>query len=487
MDFSPLEKQLQDIRQKICRASGQAYVDKSQEDVTDVRNAIVELSSTPAAASWDKWLATHRASCISVQSRIEALKHTSYLYVIESEEQLQKLDGLQIEELQTLFTRTLKGIALKHYVTYVSHEYQTLYREIESELTLLRNDQTAYHSSWSNYLWSYWESNHRTQATLLHQKIFRLVSLHQEYLKTAQPDQQSNLPSPIFLREVFKEIFRSFKPPDTVNLVPYPLALAIPEEWKTMSHRGIPISCGEPKLASALQLMFSDPTLAKHIFGGPRQIELLGQLYDSYLQTQWDAQWAALGNFIQTMNPSKPITFDQFTCRLDSLYSSHPANRWHLSRPFYELIRAVTNRSSHGLVEAFLSRLDQEKSPLFYTLVHQTVNTTEVTGVRQTQKSALHLDCPESENPETLETLLERQFNAPQEKTYFTTPPEYLFIFLHRDGQAANALVGIQERFFLTGSLTVSTKGTSYELVSFTSFWDSLPQNGLWIHTYRQW
>ena len=289
-DFSPLEKRLQDIRQRICRTSGQAYIDKSQEDVTDVRNAIANLDAAPVAASWDEWLNAHRASCLSIQSRIEALEHTTYIYVIKSEQQLQKLEGLQIEQVQTLFSRTLKGIALRHYVTYASHEYKTLYREIESELTLFRNDLTTYHSSWKNYLWSYWESNHRTQASLLYQKIFRLTSLHQEYVKTVQPDQNSSLPSPTDLQRSFKGIFRSFEPPNAADLALYPQTSAIPEEWKAMRHKGIPISCGEPKLASALQLMFSDPTLAKHIFGGPRQLELLGKLYDSYLQAQWNAQ-----------------------------------------------------------------------------------------------------------------------------------------------------------------------------------------------------
>ena len=469
-DFSVLEKQLQDIQQRICKANGQAHIDKSQEDVTDVRNAIEDLSTTPVANSWDEWITTHRASCVSIQSRIEKLEHTSYLYVIESEEQLQKLDGLQIGELQTLFSRTLKGIALKHYAAYVSREYTTLYREIESELTLLKNDQTLYHSSWGNYLWSYWESNHRAQAISLHQKIFRLASLQEEYLKTIKLGPQSRLPSPTLLQALFKGIFRSFTPPETVDLPRRSSTFAISEEWKAMRHRGIPISCGEPKLASALQMMFSDPTLAKYIFGGPRQIELLQHLYNSYLQTQWDAQWAALGTFLQTTDPSKAITFDQFISRLNSLYSSHPANTWHLTRPFYDLTREVANRTSHGLTAAFLSQLDQEKSPLFYTLVHQTVNATGIVGQRQTQKSVLHLDCPEPKSPETLETLLERQFNTPQERTYFAAPPEYLFIFLHRDEQAAKALVGIQEEFFLLPTHTTSHKGTTYELVSFTSF-----------------
>ena len=468
-DFSVLEKQLQDIQKRIIKANGQAHIDKSQEDVTDVRNAIEDLSAAPVANSWDEWLSTHRASCRSIQSRIEKLEHTSYLYVIESEEQLQKLDGLQIGELQTLFSRTLKGIALKHYATYVSHEYTTLYREIESELTLLRNDQTVYHSSWGNYLWSYWEPNHRAQAISLHQKIFRLVSLQEEYLKTVKPDPQSRLPSPTPLQALFKEVFRSFTPPETVDLPRRTSTFAIPETWKAMRHRGIAISCGEPKLASALQMMFSDPTLAKYIFGGPRQIELLQHLYNSYLQTQWDAQWAALGTFLQTTDPSKAITFDQFISRLNSLYSSHPANTWHLTRPFYDLTREVANRTTHGLTAAFFSQLNQEKSPLFYTLVHQTVNATGVVGTRQTQESVLHLDCPDPKSPETLETLLERHFNAPQERTYFAAPPEHLFVFLHRDGQAANALVGLQEEFFLLPTHTTSHKGAAYELISFTS------------------
>ena len=46
-DFSVLEKQLQDIQQRICKANGQAHIDKSQEDVSDVRDAIEDLSAAP--------------------------------------------------------------------------------------------------------------------------------------------------------------------------------------------------------------------------------------------------------------------------------------------------------------------------------------------------------------------------------------------------------------------------------------------------------
>jgi hypothetical protein len=468
-DLSPIENKLQDINRRICRSSGQRYVNERLEDASDVRDAIISLNDLPVAASWNEWINTHRASCVNIQSRIEALEHTTYMYVLENEDQFQKLEVLQIERLQTLFSRTLKGIALKHYVTYVSREYQVLHREVQSEIALLRNDRAIYHSSWGNYLWSYWESNHSAQAALLYQKIGRLTFLHQEYMNAVRPDQQSSLPSLTALQKSFKEVFYSFEPQNAVNLVPYPLTPVIPEEWKGMRHRGIPISCGESKLGAALQLMFSDPALAKYIFRGPRQMALLGQLYDSYLHAQWNAQWATLGTFIQTMDPAKPITFDQFIYRLDSLYSSHPANRWYLARPFYDLVKTVANRTSHGLISAFLSRLDKEKSPLFYTLVHQTMGATGITHEHQTQQSILHLDCPKAESPETLENLLEYQFNHHQEKTYFITPPEYLFIFLHRDEQATETLVGIQEQFFLKGGLTVSNKGKAYELVSFTS------------------
>jgi len=469
LDFSPLEKQLRDIRQQICRVNGQAYVDKSQENLTDIRNTIADLNATRVTASWNEWFAQYRATCISIQSRINDLKHTSYLYVIENEDQMQKLDGLRIGELQTLFSNTLRGIALKHYVYHVSNGYQALYREVESELTLLRNDRTTYHKSWGNYLWSQWESSHHTQATSLHLKIYRLVVLYQEYSKTVQLGQDICLPPTTSLQVLFRAVFRSFQAPDAISFVPYPLACAVPEEWKTIRHRGLPISCGEPVLGNALQLMFSDPILAKLIFKGPRQIEPLGKLYNSYMDAQWSAQWTTIGNFIQTVDPTKPISFNQFVHCLDRLYGSHPENRWYLTLPFYNLIGDVVNRTSDGLISAFLSRLDQEKSPLFYTLIHHTVNTIGVIEERQTKRAGLHFDCTGLGGAETLERLLECQFDTPQEKTYFTNPPEYLFIFLHRDGQSTDSLVGVQERFFLLGRLTVSTKGVSYEIVSFTS------------------
>jgi len=350
LDFSPLERQLRDIKKQICRASGQAYVNKSQENLTDIRNTIEDLNGTQVTASWNEWLAQHRATCISIQSRINDLEHTSYLYVIENEDQMQKLEGLRIGELQTLFSNTLRGIALKHYVYHVSKGYQALYREVESELTLLRSEQTTYHSSWGNYLWSHWESLYRTQATSLHLKIYRLKLLYQEYSKTVQLDQDTRLPSITSLQTLFKTVFSSFQAPDTVSFVPYPLAFAVPEKWKTIRHRGLSISCGEPVLGNALQLMFSDPILAKLIFKGPRQIEPLGKLYDSYMDTQWSAQWTTIGNFIQTVDPTKPISFDQFLHCLDRLYGSHPENRWHLTLPFYNLLEEVVNRTSQGLI-----------------------------------------------------------------------------------------------------------------------------------------
>lgn len=462
-DLSSIDQRLHDIHLRTTKASGQSYIDKKQKDATEIQKSIESLKSAPIESSWETWLLKHQTTCHSIQSSISALNHTTYLHVSEGRE---KLQGINTQDLNTLLYNALVDVALKHYKTHVSHEYRTLYEEVKAQLESLKNQKTAYHSSWTNYLWSYWESNHRTQASLLYQKIFRLNSLHQEYVKTVQPDQNSNLPSPADLQRSFKGIFCSFKPLNAVDLALYSLISAIPEEWKAMRHRGIPIHCGEPKLASALQLMFSDPTLAKHILRGPRQLELLGQLYDSYLQAQWNAQWAALETFIQTMDPAKPITFDQFIHRLDSLYSSTPANRWHLACPFYDLIREAANRTSYELITAFLSRLDQEKSPLFYTLVHQTIGSTGVTGERQTQQPMLHLDCSEAE---TLEALLERQFNAPQEKTYFTSPPEYLIINLQRTRENQGTPIGLQEEFFLLPTHTTSRKGAAYELISFTS------------------
>ncbi len=459
-DLNLLKNRFQDIRQHIYEANRLADIEKSPEGVADVRSAIESLTTTPVAPSWSEWFVQHQHTCKNIQSRIEALEYPPYLYVTENEEtSSQKLNSLKIGKLQALFFRTLREIILKHYVAYVSHEYRSLYKEAESDLTQLEADRTKYYSTstWKNWLSGNWEVDHEPQLISLHKKIFRLKSFYREYSGV----QDSCSPEPKKLQKKFKEVFSSFS--STTDLLSHQFIAAIPEGWEEILHRGIPISCGKPKLEAALHLVLSEPALAKHIFEDPRQIECFRQFYKSYQDAQWKAQLVTLKNFIQTVDSSKPISFDQFIDKLNELYSAYLKNRCSSARPFYDLRREVANPTT------LLSQLDQEKCPLFYTLIHQTMNTTGVAAEHETQESDLCFNCPDLVIPETLETLLEHQFNTPEEKTCFTSPPKFLLISLRRSSQSAGSLVGVQEQFFLTDNFTVLKKGALYELVSFTS------------------
>jgi len=248
-DLAPLETKLRDIHRHITKASGQSYIDKKQQDAAEIQASIAALKNAPTEPSWEGWLLKHQATCQALESAIANLNHTTYLHV----EPQEKLQGVNTGDLNTLLYNALVDIAKAHYISHAQQEYRTLYESTQKALSTLEQDYTAYHNTWSNYLWSHWEKAHSQDAYTLYSQLTTLRDL-QRNLTTISRDP---LPSLYPLQKTFNHLFRSFIPPEEHS----PLT-STPDAWRRHPHRGPVIHTGEPDLTHTLHLAFSDPRLA---------------------------------------------------------------------------------------------------------------------------------------------------------------------------------------------------------------------------------
>ncbi|QVL55414.1 MAG: hypothetical protein KFB95_08915 [Simkaniaceae bacterium] len=417
-DLSSIDQRLHDIHLRTTKASGQSYIDKKQKDATEIQTSIASLKSTPIESSWETWLLKHQTTCRSIQSSISALNHTTYLCVSEGRE---KLQGINTQDLNTLLYNALVDIAKTHYTSHAQKEYHTLYESTQRKLKALQEDHTTYHKTWGNYLWSNWEKDHRQDAYTLHIQLSCLRHLHSNLIAISRDP----LPSLYPLQQTFNSLFRSFVPPEEHA----PFRSSAPDTWQHHPHRGSIIHTGEPHLTNTLQLAFSDPKLAAQTTTENRQLK---QLYHQFLNTTWNIQWDALYQLITKPTPQKPThPYQQFIATYQKLTPTHAV---------------YPSRNVRLNPEAIFS--------------NQTILTLEC-APNQAQEERVPAD--------TLETLLTKHSNAPQEKTYFTSPPEYLIINLQRTRENQDTPIGLQEEFFLLPTHTTSRKGAAYELISFTS------------------
>jgi hypothetical protein len=411
-DLASLGTKLHDIDLHITKASGQSYIDKKRQDAAEIQASIASLRNTPVESSWEAWLLKHQATCQTLESAIANLNHTTYLCVPEGRE---KLQGINTGELNTLLYTALVDIAKAHYTSHAQNEYYTLYESTQKALSTLEQDYTAYHNTWSNYLWSHWEKTHSQDAYTLHAQLTTLREL-QRNLTTISRDPLSSLYP---LQKTFNHLFRSYIPPERRTPFPFtpdtyirhPLT-SMPDTWRRHPHRGPVIHTGEPDLTHTLHLAFSDPRLAEQT---TTENEELDKLHHQFLNATWNIQWDALYQLITKPAAQKPThPYQQFIATYQKLTSTHA---------IYPLRGARLNR--------------------------ETIFSSQTT---------LTLECAPDH---TLETLLG--------SSILDSPPEYLIINLQRTRETQNTPVGIQEEVFLLPTQTTSHKGAVYELISFTS------------------
>ncbi|QVL55809.1 MAG: hypothetical protein KFB95_00980 [Simkaniaceae bacterium] len=469
--LAPLKAKLRDIHLRTTKASGQSYIDKKQQDATEIQSSIASLKNTPIESSWETWLLKHQTPCQAIESNILSLNHTTYLYVSEGRE---KLQGINTQDLNTLLYNVLVDVALKHYKTHVSHEYRTLYEEVKAQLESLKNRKTAYHSSWGNYFWSYWETNCSAEKHRLDTQLHALKRLYVGYMQTALPRNEPALMSPQALQNDYLSLFPSQKGlgADRPSLGHYWPVLPFPDDWKDSRHLGVHIKSKASQITSVLQLVFSDPILAKHVVEGAGQIEELRDFYGDYLKTGWSIPWDALQAMspIQRQGITSKNAFKQFFHDYKHRCLQTPLCL-HLSHGLFSAMRSIgveTSQSSFEVFEALLSPLNKENNSLFHTIVIQ--NIAEGVEVRRERQAILHLEHPLEDAPDTLEMLLEKQFKTSNgEAKKFLSPPELLIVNLTRTEEQQNSPIGLQEEFFLLPTHTTSRKGAAYELISFTS------------------
>ena len=480
-DLSSSEKDIDAIQQSVTRDQAIEHLNGIRAKEGEVRESLDKLSNESLEPSWPQWLLKHLSVIREIEEKIQSLDPLQKFFVIGERGAIEELPGVDVEDLKKHLSHTLFQMAEKHFVAFVEKDYCSYYQQVQEKIVHLQQDRASYLKKNWNYAWSfwgnYWEKEHHKDASFLRGRVDYLKTLH---LATALPqlkDFRKEVNSLDDLPKQFENLFpsqaegsitkicRIFKAFFCLSNLP---SLPLPQDWE--KHRHIGVGLGDTPAALAMQLLFSDPFLARFTVEGKGQTQEIKQLYKKYLSADWNCHWVSWQEFIRA--PSNK----------DTLWLN-PHASFKKREPFKLNPLQLQNfpQTAKAALEELTAHLDSQANPLFHTLVTRKLGYAEK---QEAQQAIIDLEWtapdqsqdPEetpSYRPQTLELLLEEKFclTHPQEGkefTQFSKFPEVLLIHLSKSSQTQKEPFGIMEHLYLNSDFSSETSsGTCYELVSF--------------------